>query len=145
MRSDHQQLWIEVDNITILDKHLPSSFSTPRSQLRSEDPRSRKKYIKLAHQEYSKNYLSNTVTQFKGLLNSFDRGNESVKSTIMKAYEGLHQDTSKARLAIESKLQSQYIGQVPWSPKLQRYMDTIDFWKGGLSSSEKEWIPARLS
>ena len=47
----------------------------------------------------------------------------------MDAYEGLHQDTSKARLAIESKLESRYVGQVPCSPKLQRYIDTIDFWK----------------
>ena len=46
----------------------------------------------------------------------------------MEAYEGLHQDTSKVRLLIESKLQSRYVGQVPWSPKLQKYMATIDFW-----------------
>ena len=34
LRSDHHQLWIEIDNSTIFGKHLPSSFSTPRSQLR---------------------------------------------------------------------------------------------------------------
>ena len=33
MRSDHRRLWIEVDNSTVLGKHLPSSFSTLRSQL----------------------------------------------------------------------------------------------------------------
>ena len=128
MCSNHRQLWIEVDNSTILGKHLPSAFSTPRSQLLSEDPRSRKKYTKLAHQEYSKIYVSNYVNQIKGLLTSFNEGNESVKPAIMEAYEDLHLDTSKARLAIESKLQFRYVGQVPWSPKLQRYMDTIDFW-----------------
>ena len=116
MRSDHRQLWIKVDNSTILGKYLPSSFSIPMSQLRSEDPRSRKKYIKLAHQEYSKTHVSNYVNQIKGLLTSFDEGNESVKPTIIEQYEGLHHDTSKARLAIESKLQSRYVGQVPWSP-----------------------------
>ena len=52
IRSDHHQLWIEVDNSTILGKYLPSSFSIPRSQLRFDDPRSRNKYIKIAHQEY---------------------------------------------------------------------------------------------
>ena len=69
--------------------------------------------------------------------------------TIMEAYEGLHQDTSKARLAIQSKLQYRYVGQVPWSPKLQKYMDMMDFWKWivklpkGMDTSQTELM--RLS
>ena len=125
MRSDHRQLWIEVDNSSIFAKHLPSSFSTPKSRLRSEDPRSRKKYIKLTHQAYSEYRITQGATQIKELVHSFAAGNESTKSTIMDVYEGLHKDTSKARLAIESKLQSRYVGQVPWSPKLQKFRDKI--------------------
>lgn len=53
MRSDHHQLWIEVDNSTILGKHLSSSFPTPCSKLSSDNPRLRNKYTKLVHQEYS--------------------------------------------------------------------------------------------
>ena len=90
MSSDHRQLWIEVDNSTILGKHLPSYFSTPRSQLRSDDLRSRKKYIKMVHQEYSKHYVSNTVRQIQELVHSFEEDDLSVKSTIIDAYDGLH-------------------------------------------------------
>ena len=59
-------------------------------------------------------------------MHSFEAGNQSVMPTIINAYEGLHQDTSNARLAIESNLQSCYVGKVPWSPKLQRYMEMIE-------------------
>ena len=128
MRSNHRQLWIEVDNSSIFGKHLPSSYTPSKSTLRSDDPRSRKKYIKLAHQEYSKTHVSNYVNQIKCLLQSHAAGNESVKHSIIDAYEGLHQDTSKARLAIESRFQSRYIGQVPWSPKRQKYRDANDLW-----------------
>ena len=129
MRSDHRQLCIEVDNSTIFGKHLPSSFSTPRFQLRSDDPRSRTKHIKMAHQEYSKNCVSITVRSIQELVHSLQEGNHSVQPTIIEAYDGFHQDTSKAGLAIESRLQSRYIRKVLWSPKLQRYREMIDFWQ----------------
>ena len=89
MRSDHRHLWIEVDNSSIFAKHLPSSFSTPKSRLRSEDPRSRKKYIKLTHQAYSEYRITQGATQIKDLVHSFEAGNELAKSTIMDVYEGL--------------------------------------------------------
>ena len=82
----------------------------------------------MVHQEYSKNYVSNTVTKIQDLVHSFEAGNQSPKPAIIDAYEGLYRDTSKARLAIESKLQSRYVGKVPWSPELQIYRDRIDFW-----------------
>ena len=129
MRSDHRQLWVEVDNSTILGKHLPASFPTPCSKLRSDNPRSRNRYTKLAHQEHSKLGVVNTANSIQELLLQYQNGDLSVKQTLIDSYEGLHQDTSEARLEIESKLQSRYVRGVPWSPKLQSYQDEIELWK----------------
>ena len=84
------------------------------------------------------------VTTIKGLLHYFEAGNESAKLTIMEVYEGLHQDASKDRLAIESKLQFRYVGQEPWSPKLQKLRNKIDLWvrsvklRKGVDTSQTE-------
>ena len=68
MRSYHRQLWIQVDNSTILGKHLPLSYTPPSSRLRSDDLRSRNRYIKMAHQAYSKLGVPNTVSSLQDLL-----------------------------------------------------------------------------
>ena len=49
----HRMLWVEIDNFSILGKDVPSSnqpIMVARVKLR--DPRSRKRYHKLFHQEF---------------------------------------------------------------------------------------------
>ena len=43
-------------------------------------PRYRKKYTKLVDQEYSKNYVSNTVTLIQNLIHLFETGNQFIMS-----------------------------------------------------------------
>ena len=90
----------------------------------------------MVHQEYSKTCVSTTVSSIQEIVHSFQKGDLSDKPTIMEAYGGLPHDTSKVWLAIESKLQSHYVGRVPWSPKLQRYR----CWKCNDSMYEHTYI-----
>ena len=129
MQSDHWQLWIEVDNSTILRNHLPSSYTPPRFKLRSDDPWSRNRYIKLARQAYSKLRVPNSISSLQGLLLKCQQGDLSFFQNLIDTYDGLHQDTSSARLEIESKLHTGYVGGVPWSSQLQTYRGAVDFWK----------------
>ena len=41
MRSDHRMLWVEIDNSSILGKHLPAPARAQSSKVKSNDPRSR--------------------------------------------------------------------------------------------------------
>ena len=79
----------------------------------------RSSLVVIANLSYSKNYDSNTVWQIQDLVHSFEEGDLSAKPTIINAYKGLRQATSKARLAIESKLQFRYVKKVPWSPNFK--------------------------
>ena len=83
----------------------------------------------MAHQAYSKLGVPNTVSSLQGLLLQYQQGDHSVSQNLIDTYDGLHQDTSSARLEIEGKLHTRCVGQVPWSPQLQTYRDTINFWK----------------
>ena len=83
----------------------------------------------MAHQAYSKLGVPNTVSSLQGLLLKYQQEDHSVCQNLMDTYDDLHQDTSSARLEIESRLHTRYVDRVPWSLQLQTYWDAIEFWK----------------
>ena len=54
-------------------------------------------------------------------------GDASVKSCIVSKYDSLHQLTFSIYFRVESSLHSRYIGGVPWSLQLQKFLDGIEF------------------
>ena len=48
---------------------------------------------------------------------------------VTKEYNDLHQTTTDIRLDVEKNLRKIRTGGVPYSPRLQRYRDTISYWE----------------
>ena len=46
----------------------------------------------------------------------------------MRSYELLHKTTSDIRRDVEDHLRTLNAGEIPWSPRLQVYRDTIEYW-----------------
>jgi len=128
MRSDHRMLWIEVDNSSILGKYLPSASSTPRSRLRSDDPRARKQYTKKVHQEYVRKKVPELTTTLKDMVGAYQAGTITGPEALIATYESLHLATTAARHSVEATMTCRFVGKVPWSPRLQSYCDTIKYW-----------------
>jgi len=128
MRSDHRMLWIEVDNSSILGKYLPSASSTPRSGLRSDDPRARKRYTKKVHQEYVRREVPKLAKSLQEMVTAFQGGTITGPEAIIETYESLHLATTAARHSVEARMQCCFVGKVPWSPRLQASCDTIKYW-----------------
>ena len=53
MTSDHRMMWVELDNSSILGKHLPSSHKINASNVKSTDPRAKNKYNRRVKKWYA--------------------------------------------------------------------------------------------
>jgi len=55
-------------------------------------------------------------------------GNTALKGHIVRCYKLLHKTTSDIRRDVEAHLRTLNAGEIPWSPRLQVYCDTIEYW-----------------
>ena len=128
MTSDHRMLWVELDNSSILGKHLPSSRKIKASKVKSTDPRARNKYNRRVKRRYAEAKVGFQCTALQELVKEFAEGNTTLKGHIVRVYELLHKTTSDIRRDVEAHLRTLNAGEVPWSPRIQVFRDTIEYW-----------------
>eukprot|EP00536_Pseudo-nitzschia_multiseries_P011037 jgi/Psemu1/27664/gm1.27664_g len=63
------------------------------------------------------------------LLAQYVSGDTSVCVTLITTYEVLHKTSASLWFSVEQHLCHIHAGMIPWSPQLQVYRDTIDFWQ----------------
>ena len=129
MSSDHRMLWVELDNCSILGKHLPPSRKIIASRLKSNDPRSRKKYTRQVKKKYAEARISLKRIRIMEMAERFVAGDTSLDTQIQVCYEDVHKTTSKIRTDVASHLRTLHAGGVASSPKMQVYRDKIEYWK----------------
>ena len=129
MESDHRMLWIEVCNCSLMGKHLPPPVSFSHSKLQSSHPHLRQRYFKRVRHSFLKAGVFSLQAKLEHLLAQFQSGDISVRADLITTYEVLHETSTSLRLSVEQNLCHTRAGLVPWSPKLQVYRDTIDFWR----------------
>ena len=128
MTSDHRMLWVELDNSSILGKHLPSSRKVNASKVKSTDPRSRNKYNRRVKKRYAEAKVGFQCTALQEMVKEFAEGNTALKGHIVRSYELLHKTTSDIRRDVAAHLRTLNAGEIPWSPRMQVYRDTIEYW-----------------
>jgi len=126
MTSDHRMTWVEMDNSSILGKHLPSSHKINASEVKSRDPRARNKYNRRVKKRYAEAKVGFQCTAFHELMKEFAEGNTSLKGHIVRCYELLHKTTSDIRRDVEAHLRTLNAGEIPWSPRLLKYNPRYD-------------------
>ena len=67
-------------------------------------------------------------TALQELAKEFAEGNTSLKGHLVRCYELLHKTTSDIRRDVEGHLRTLNAGEIPWSPILQVYRNTIEYW-----------------
>jgi hypothetical protein len=110
--SDHRALWIDVPDMDFLGYDMPAYVPTPAQRLHSRDPRIANRYLSLLKTSFQAN---NIVPRLHS-------------DELETAYNVLHSDQQALKLAAEGKSRKLCVGGVLWSPKLQVFRDTIEFW-----------------
>ena len=129
MASDYRMMWVELDNSSILGKHIPSSHKINASKAKSTDPRARNKYNRRVKKRYAKAKVGFQCTALQDLVKEFPS-----KVYIMRCYDLLHRTTSDIRRDAEEQRQILCAGEVLRSPRLQTITSTAI-----LSSTGYEW------
>ena len=129
MKSDHRMLWVEIDNSSILGKHLPSPPIAHSSRVKSNDPRSRLKYNHQVKARYGKAAVFPKCRRLAAMVQKIAEGHTDLIPFVKKSYSDIHKTTTDIRLDVEKHLRKLRTGAVPYSPRLQRYRDTISCWE----------------
>ena len=133
MLSDHRLLWIELDNSSLLGKHLPSVVPVKACRIRCEDPRSRTLYVRRVVSAMSSSGLLKDFQSLYNLSQIYTDASPSEQPGLLpplkRAYDSFHSALDHLRLSTERELRPNFSGAQAWSPRLQRYRDTIEYWR----------------
>ena len=123
-RSDHRALWIDLEYKEVFNFSSPPLHCPGRKRLHNRDPRLIKKYCK---QVKKKLLEANIPNKLFALEQEAKRcgWNRDLKSK----YNRLHKQNEEIRKLVEKKIRKLPSGGIPWSPKLQKYRDTIELWR----------------
>ena len=113
MRSDHRMLWVEIDNSSILGKHLPAPARKRSSTVKSNDPRSRQKYSHQVKSRYGKAAVFPRCRHLASMVQKIAAGQTKLIPRVTTAYNDLHKTTTDIRLDVEKHLRKLRTGGVP--------------------------------
>jgi hypothetical protein len=122
--SDHRMIWIEIQySIAFGQRSLAIAKIKPK-RLKTSDPRLVDKYnlrVKTAMRAtgFRKRYETLKARTEKGAWND----------ELIDQYNELDHEDRDIRDNVEAKIRKLNMGEVPWSPKLQVFRETIELWK----------------
>ena len=135
----HRMLWIEVDNFSFLGKHIPTSTpSLTASRVKSNDPRSVKRYQRLLRKQYGKEKIFSTTKNLIQDIQTFNlptatpptkENRQDFLNTFRKKFDRHHKRTRDIRKSVDKKMRKIYAGGTPHSPEYQILRDTIELWR----------------
>jgi hypothetical protein len=121
--SDHRALWADFTYEDILGFSPPPLTSPDARRLRTEDPRLTARYNSRVKAALDKERLPEQLfsleaaARVNGWLEEYER-----------QYNDIQRRQLRIRKDIESSIRKLKTGEVPWSPKLQRFRTEIELW-----------------
>ena len=123
--SDHRALWIDVSTSSILGHRPPRLLKPVAHRLNSADPRLWRRYCTRVVSGYEEHHIPAKIRRLKHL-----RSSQSPHDSLL--LETLHHEvqttTRRIRQDTANHIKKVCRGEVPWSPRLQRFRDTIELW-----------------
>ena len=121
--SDHRYLWVDISFCDAFGYTSPALVAPPIRRLKTTNPKLVHKY-----NEQLKQKISNT-----GLANELFALEQKAKSDgwshhLEKEYNRINDKQYELRKKIEAKIRKIRNGEVPWSPKLQKFRTAIEIW-----------------
>lgn len=147
--SDHRLLWIEVENVSIFWKDIPSKQGGVEvNRLQANDPRCRKSYNKRVKDRYKQAKIFSFVKELENeakiismevdKIDSNDSGEkrridekelDKRRTRFKRRFKQLHRKIMLIKIKVEEEIRTIKAGKVPFSPKYKRIMQNIDLWK----------------
>jgi hypothetical protein len=120
--SDHVALWIDLRKEDVLGTNS-TPLPSPINRMKASDPQLVKKYNEQARKALRKH----AVTQQLQLLSSTSRTQWTAENTAQ--FNRLQLLNTEIRKNIGASIRKVCLGNLPWSPRLQRYFDKIELMK----------------
>ena len=121
--SDHRYLWVDISFCDALGYTSPALVPPPIRRLKADNPKSVKKYNDQLIRD-----LHNTNLGRDLLLLEQKAITEGWSPALETEYNRINDKQYELRKKIESKIRKIRNGNVPWSPKLQKFRNTIEIW-----------------
>jgi hypothetical protein len=132
----HRMLWIEVNIYSFLGKHISTTTSPlAASRVKSNNPRSVRRYQRLLHNQYIKHKIVKTTKklaqeQEKFLATSTPTPEE--RATFLTSFQDKfnthHKQTRQIRQSVDKQMRRIFAGGTKYSPEFQALRDIIEFW-----------------
>ena len=125
--SDHRALWIDLDKEQVYG-HRPKELHKPVQQrLTDKDPRLKRGYTKRLKKAYSRSHIPQKFEHLQRQYANRESSNFDSEEFI-EAYNLFEKQILSIRQEVEKQIRVVKRGEVPWSPKLQVKVDTVDLW-----------------
>jgi hypothetical protein len=132
----HRMLWVEVDNYSFLGKHIPTTTSAlTASRVKSNDPRSVRRYQRLLRNQYMKQKKIKTTKKLAQELKTFlatTIATTDERATFLASFQEKfnthHKQTRQIRQSVDKQMRQIFAGGTEYSPEFQVLRDTIEFW-----------------
>lgn len=123
LEGDHRGLWCDIPIEYILGYNMPYPTHPHARRLKTQDPRTRKRYLSILHESLKDN---DVYQQMKDLYNATDKG---WLPTDILQFEDLDHNITNAMYDAERRCRTLKMGAIPWSPLYQRACDKVTYWK----------------
>ena len=123
IESNHRTIWTTINNEELLGSKTGIIMQTPKRRLNMDDPRSVKKYNERLLSYYKKKKIQTKINSL------YNRAKREWNDKYEQEYNKIHDETITIRKQIEKSLKTIGNGKVDWSPKVQKAMRRIKYWK----------------
>ena len=128
--SDHRYLWIDVSFQDVFGHKSPPLVSPPIRRLNNRNPKLVERYNTQLKKAYQTHHLPEALEALE-----IRATTEGWSSTLEDEYNRINDEQYSIRKKIKAKIHHLPMGQIPWSPCLQKFRTAIQ--KYGHSSSKK--------
>jgi exonuclease III len=136
--SDHRAIWIDLNKISVLGSKLPDIPYYQARRLKCQDPRVVKKYLT----ELDKHMMKHNAYERLQLL--YQQATNPLSQEAKVEYEKLDKIREIGMIKSEKKCRKLRMGNIRWSPELQKARDRIEYFKASLSRAKGSKVSARF-
>ena len=120
--SDHRPIWIDFDKSSVIGGKAPLKPTFAARRLKTQDPRIVARYKKRLHEILQQHQV---LQRSRALMNSISP--TGMTNEQIKEYEALDKCKTLAMKIAEKECRKLKMGEIPWSPKLQRMRRRIEY------------------
>ena len=111
----------------MLGHRLQHIYRAPRSNVRSNDPDIREKYIQQCLEKYG---CEDVINDFQTLVSFCQRTRDGkdIRNDIICLHASLSTKIEKIQMEVDKYINQFFTGAIHWSPTIQIHRDRIDYW-----------------